>query len=43
MEIKDNRLVDRKQTVEIAIAQSVWVFSISLQLEKVNNVNEAEF
>ena len=41
MEIEDDRFVDRKQAVEIAITQTVGVLAVRLQLEEVNDIDEA--
>src|SRR5579864_9779039 len=43
MEAKDDRLVGRKQRIEITISQPVGMFTARLQLEKVNHVNESDF
>src|ERR1043165_5539493 len=43
MEVEDNGLVDCKQTVEIAIAQTVRVFPVRLQPEQVDYIDESNF
>src|SRR5688572_15863630 len=40
MEIKDDGLVSCEQTVEVAVAQTVWVFQVRLQLEQIHDVDE---
>ena len=40
MEVEDDRFVDGKETIEIAIAQTMWMFSIRLHLEQVDYIDE---
>jgi hypothetical protein len=42
MEVKDDRLVGRKQRIEVGIRQAMWMFCAGLQLEQVNHVDESD-
>jgi len=39
MKIEDDRLIDGKKGIEVPVRQSVWMFSIRLQFEKINYID----
>ena len=42
VEVKDDRLVRRKQRIEVRIRQAMWMFCARLQLEQINHVDESD-
>ena len=43
VKIEDDWFVYGKETVEIAIIQTMWMFSVRLHLEQVNDIDEPNF
>ncbi len=41
VEVEDDRFVDSKQAIKIAIAQAVWMVTIRLHLEQIDHIDEA--
>jgi hypothetical protein len=42
MEVEDNRLIGRKQRIEIGIGQAMGMFVVRLQLEQVNYIDKSD-
>ena len=43
VEIEDDWLVSGKETVKIAIIQTMWMFPVGLHLEQVDDIDESNF
>ena len=43
VEIEDDGFVDCKETVEITIIQTMWMFPVGLHLEQVDDIDEPSF